>query len=145
MPTALFYDVGLDEDNDLPARTQHISGFELVVQRIRRRLQTVKGEWLGDVAVGLPFFEWFQQKPPQVDAIGALIRAAIESTPGVARLADWAGELDVDTRALTFGGTIHTSDGDATIVVRPLMDPRGGNVNSALRLVIGGRGIAPRA
>lgn len=145
MPTALTHDIGLDEDGDLPARTEHVSGFELIVQRIRRRLQTVKGEWLGDKNVGLPFFAWFQQKPPDVDGIGAIIRKAIETTPGVARLNDWTGSLDVDTRQLTYSGTIHTTDGDATLVVRPLMDPRGGNVNAALRLVIGGRGIAPRA
>lgn len=145
MTTPLPYDVGLDDDGDLPARTQHIAGFDLVVQRIRRRLQTVLGEWLGDRNVGLPFFAWFAQKPPDVDGIGALIRRAIETTPGVARLTDWTGELDVDTRQLTFSGTIHTSDGDASLVVRPLMDPRAGNVNAALRLVIGGRGIAPRA
>ena len=144
MPAALRYDVGLDAENDLPVRTAHVTGLDLIVQRIRRRLQTVSGEWLGDKTIGLPFFEWFQQKPPKVNAIGALIRRAIETTPGVARLDDWSGSFDPSTRALTFSGTIRTTDGDVAMSIQPIGSPRAGNLNPSLRLVIQHRNVAPR-
>ena len=145
MATAETFDVQLDDDGDLPVRTRHVSGFDLIVQRVGRRLRTVRGEWLADKDVGLPYFGWFEQKPPNVASIGAVIRKEIETTPGVVRVEDWSGALDRDTRTLTYSGTIRTRDGDASVILRPFGDPRTGNRGPHLRLVIRHRRIAPSA
>jgi hypothetical protein len=139
------FDVQIGDDGDLPVRTRHVSGFDLVVQRVARRLRTVRGEWLADKDVGLPYFAWFEQKPPAVESIGAVIRKEIETAPGVIRVEDWSGGFDRDTRTLTYGGTIRTRDGDASLTVRPFGDPRTGNRGPHLRLVIRHRRIAPSA
>lgn len=143
MRAALTYDVGL-VDGDLPSRSSHISGLDLIVQRVSRRLRTHLGEWIADAGVGLPFFDWIQQKPPNVETIGAILRRAIETTPGVSRVTDWTGSFDTTTRTLSYSGTIHTLDGDVAITVQPIGDPRARNRNAALRLVIVSRQIAPR-
>lgn len=145
MATPETFDVQTDDDGDLPVRTRHVSGFDLLVQRIGRRLRTVRGEWLVDKAVGLPYFDWFEQKPPNVDSIGAVIRKEIETAPGVIRVEDWSGDFDRDTRTLTYAGTIRTRDGEVSVTVRPFGEPRAGNRAPHLRLVIRQRQIAPSA
>ena len=144
MTAATSYDVGL-VDGDLPSRTSHIHGFDVIVQRIDRRLRTHLGEWIADASKGLPFAEWIAQKPPNVDTIGAFVRREIETTPGVVRVTDWEGSFDTDTRTLSYSGTIHTTDGDAEIVIEPIGDPSTGNRNPAIRMLItpGRIGIAP--
>lgn len=139
-------DVGLDPDSgDLPDVSSFISGFDLILQRIRRRLGTYLGEWLADGKVGLPYFRWIAQKPPDVAAIGAKLRAEIETTPGVARVKDWVGSFDRSTRTLTFTCTVQTTYGDAKIVIVPLGQPGAGNVNPSNRLSIRLVRIAPAA
>jgi len=135
MPVPLLYDVGL-VDGDLPSRSSHIRGFDVIVQRVDRKLRTFLGEYIADASVGLPFREWIAQKPPLVDTIGAIVRRAIETVPGVIRVIDWTGSLDTGTRTLSYSGTIHTSDGDVTISLAPFGVVRSANRNPSLRLVI---------
>lgn len=134
--TAATYDVGLDDDGDLPVVCSHITGLDLVVQRIRRRLLTFKGEYIANKRAGLPYFEWAQQKPAQVAAIGAVLRRAILAVPGVVRIDDWTGAFDADTRALTYGGTIHTAFGDVSATILPLGSPAAGNHSPIFHLLI---------
>lgn len=139
-------DVGLDPvTGDLPEVATLINGFDLIIQRVRRRLRTYLGEWLADRSVGLPFFAWIAQKPPDVDAIGASVRAAIETTPGVARVIDWQGAFDTSTRTLTYSCTLQTLQGDARLTIIPLGEPGAGNTNASHRLVIRLVRIAPPA
>ncbi len=140
---AVAVDVGLGSDGDLPGVIRFVSGLDLIVQRVERRLRTFRGEYFADVRVGLPFFDWIQQKPPAVDSIGAVLRKEIETTPGVIRVEDWTGGFDVDTRTLTYSGTIRTADGEAAITVLPMGEPRAGNRSASTRLVIRTRRIGP--
>lgn len=78
-----FFDVELDASGDLPVRTRHIRGLEQIAQRVRTRLQTFAREWFLDLRRGLPYLEWRQQKPPQLDQIRARIQREIRQTPGV--------------------------------------------------------------
>lgn len=136
MPTPAIYDIGLDDDGDLPVVCRHITGLDLVVQRVTRRLRTFYGEYLADRRVGLPYLAWAQQKPPRTDAIGAVIRATIAATTGVVRVSDWSGTFDVATRALTFTGTIHTSFGDVSATILPFGTPGTGNRNAVFSLLV---------
>lgn len=71
------YDIQLNEDRDLPVRTRHISGPDLVVQRVRTRLKTWRGEWFLDQRRGLPILEWKQQKPLDLGIVRAIVRNTI--------------------------------------------------------------------
>lgn len=141
MAQPLTYDIALGVDGDLPVRIRHIAGFDLIVQRVARRLRTFLGEWRPDHRVGLPFFAWAAQRPPDVAGIGAVIRREIESVPGVSRVDDFAGTFDRDTRELSYTGTIRTADGDAELVVIPFGEA--GNRHAAVRLLVQHRGVAP--
>ena len=145
MASTRTFDIGLTESGDLPETALFISGFDLVQQRVIRRLRTVLGEWLVDKTVGLPYFTWIAQKPPQVASIGAVLRAAVETTPGVARVTGWTGAFDTVTRALTFTCQLQTNDGDALLTVIPLGQPGAGNGNPGAGGVIRLSRVAPPA
>lgn len=133
-------DALLADDGDLPAFTRLGSGIEVVRQRIQIRLGTFLGEWLLDKRAGLPILDWLQQKPPRVDAIGARIRREIETTPGVARVATFAGSLD--GTSLTYSGTVVYDRGEVdevTVVSDPDQDAN--TLPMAIYLVAAG-GIA---
>ena len=130
------YDVLLGPDGDLPVSTRHVTGFDATLQRLRRKLGLARGEWFAGLEDGLPFFEWRAQKPPQVVSIGAAVRRAIETVPGVARVSAWTGAFDRETRTLRYTCTVETADGDARLKVFPLGEPGAGNVNPSNRLVI---------
>jgi len=121
MSTTL-YSMQLAADRDLPVSGSRISVDKMshIAQRIETRLQLHRGEWLLDTSKGLPLNEWTQQKPPNVDDIGAQIRAEIASTPGVVAVLTWSGSFDIEAQRLTYGGKITTLDGvisDASTVV----------------------------
>lgn len=84
------HDVQLDEHGDLPALTRHVSGVDLIRQRIKTRLQTFAGEWFLDERRGLPYLEWKQARPADVAPIRARLRRDIVTTPGVIRVEDLA-------------------------------------------------------
>ncbi len=129
-------------DGDILSASQYATGIDLTMQRVRRRLDRFLGDWILDASVGLPFFEWAAQKPPQVQAIGARVRAEIETTKGVSGVSEWTGSLDRSTRAITFSCIVHTTDGDATLTATLFGEPGTGNRNPALRLLIGRGSIA---
>lgn len=112
------YDVGLDPVTwDLPAFTRHITGADLVKQRIRARLLTFAGEWIEDAAVGIPILDWIAQKPPDLDGIEAVVRAEIEAVPGVDRLADVETSFSTSTRTVSMSGTVLLEDDEEGIPV----------------------------
>lgn len=109
-------------DGDLPALTRHISGTLVVLQRVRLRLLTALGEWILDRLVGIPYLRFIQQKPPNINEIGAFIRREIEAVPGVVSIDTWTPVHDIDARRLTFTAEISVVDEPDTIevVVFPL-------------------------
>ena len=135
MPTSATFDLAEGPDGDILTMSRLVSGIDLTMQRVRRRVDRFLGDWILDAAVGLPYFEWSQQKPPQTQAIGARIRAEIEGTTGVSGVTGWTSTLDRATRLLSFSGTIHTTDGDASVTVTPFGAPGTGNRAPQLRIV----------
>lgn len=122
---------------DLPERTRIITGNEVILQRLGRRLQTHLGEYLSDSSVGVPWADWLSVRRFDVDAAAAWLRAAIETCPGVVRLDDWTGVRDGDSA--TFTGSVVTSDGSTPFVVTNIGAPGSGNTSGSFRLVIGRR------
>lgn len=119
------YDVQL-ENGDLPVRTEHISGIELVAQRVRIRLGTHRREWLFNPRVGLPFMRWRAQKPPPLGRIEARVRRTVRDTPGVREVRGVSAELDGRTVRVT--GRIIAEEFDEPIEMEAvLLDEEGNN------------------
>lgn len=135
-----FFDVELDASGDLPIRTRHIRGLEQIAQRVRTRLQTWAGEWFLDLRRGLPYLEWRQQKPPQLDQIRARIQREIRQTPGVDEVRGLeisftqgtiyiTGQVRVDGEDLALQAAVSAATGNAQpTVVLLLTDPSTGTV-----------------
>lgn len=112
---AAIYDVGLDPiTGDLPVFTRHITGADLVRQRIRARLGTFRGEWILDESDGLPFLEWRASKPLDLEGIRAVVQAEIEDCPGVLRVDDLTVSFNAETQTVALVGRVLVDDDNAT-------------------------------
>lgn len=85
---------------DLPSVKRGTRGGELILQRIRVRLNTHKGEIWEDKTAGLPFKRWASDKLPDLDEVAAYMRREVQAVPGVLRVDD------VSTRVV--GGEVRT-------------------------------------
>lgn len=110
----LTFDVGLDPLTfDLPVFPVHISGVDLIVQRMTIRLQRFLGEWILDTSVGLPYLEFIQTRPLDIPGITAVLLAEIATTPGVLRVDDFIGIFNIATQTLKFTGIVRLEDDEA--------------------------------
>jgi len=89
------------------------TGRDAVVQTIRQRLNTGRGEWFLDLRVGLPYFTDILVKAPDLVRVKALFRQAILDTPGVESIETLDLSLDRAARALTVTFEATLSDGSA--------------------------------
>ena len=96
----------LDEDGDLPINGVLVEGDLVTLQRISRRLNLFRGEWIIDGSKGLPFLAWLAQKPPNVDSIGAEILNEILTTPCVATVISFASTFDFENQRVLISGTV---------------------------------------
>ena len=138
------YGAALGTDGDLPVRCRHITGIDLLEQRIAPRLGLHLGEWFADPAQGLPWRAWAQQRPPDVVGIGAAIRLVLERLPGVSRVEGWAGSFVPGTRTLRFTATLRTDFGTASLELTALGggDERG--VPAVVLRLLAGAGVLTR-
>ena len=125
------YDVALT-NNDLPARTSHITGVEFVRQRLLTKLNTFRGEWFLDQRRGLPWFTWKEQAPPDQTAIRSLVRQAIRNTPGVVDVPS----LQTTVEAGTFRLTARVLVEDAELSLTLETPQTGGNAQPATIVVL---------
>ena len=108
-------DVGLDPLTfDLPVFPVHISGVDLIVQRMTIRLQRFLGEWILDTTVGIPYLAFIQERPVDVEGITAVLRTEIETTPGVLRVDDFIGVFVIASQTLRFTGLIRLEDDESS-------------------------------
>lgn len=96
-------DILLDtRTHDLPEDAydlQLVTGVDLIRQRIKQRLLTIRGEWFLGVDVGLPWFEEIIGKGAEQQQISALLIQSIIGTEGVDALIEF--DLTIDRRART--------------------------------------------
>lgn len=82
-------DVYLDPvTGDLPSSFRFATQTELILQRVRIRIETFFGEVLLDQRAGLPYLRWRETKRPPLAEVLSLIRREVESVPGVLRTSD---------------------------------------------------------
>lgn len=128
-------DIGLDSSGDLPARTAILSGTDTTVQRIRRRLQTHRGEFLADKSVGVPWASWVASRRFPLDEAAAWIRAEIETCPGVVRVDEITSAQDGE--AVVFTGTVVLLDATVRFELLPVGAPGTPNRSASFRLLTG--------
>jgi hypothetical protein len=103
----------LDEDGDLDIGTTiaFVSGQEAIQQSLLCRLRAFQGEWFLDETLGLPYFQEILGRSPNLVAIRALYRAALESTPGVLEVKELRLALKTD-RTLVVAFKVSTDVGE---------------------------------
>jgi hypothetical protein len=76
-----------------------VSGIDLIRQRLKQRLLTIRGEWFLNQEIGLPWFAEINAKGTPEARIRALLIEQITETEGVLTLD--AFELDYNSRTRT--------------------------------------------
>lgn len=87
-----------------------VSGRDSLVQSIRRRLQTSRGEWRYDLSHGIPWLRTLGEKAP-LGVIRSIVREALRETPGVLDVETVDLTRNSVTRTLTIAGRVLAEDG----------------------------------
>lgn len=78
-----------------------VDGFEYFGQKVKQRLQLLKGEWFVDRGAGFPLIEEVLVKSPRLDLIEATYRRAILAVPGCLSVPEVKLQFDRPTRKLS--------------------------------------------
>ena len=114
-------DLALDASGDLEllvgrARLTTEPDGESVAQRLRVRLRLWRGDYALDTRVGIPFRSWLGTKGEASVALAeTVLRRAIATCPGVARVDAFAFSLDRQTREARVDFAITTDTGAAVV------------------------------
>jgi hypothetical protein len=140
---------------DLPDSNRFIEGFELSLQKLRIRLGTFFGEWLLDTSVGLPYHEWSQQKPADLQAVAAIVLVEIigGTDSGIKRVDNFTAEFEVrdgvNAGYVFAGNVIFAAERDGAVSLRAEVLAAAGNTTPAMLffgdigpIAIGAGGIA---
>lgn len=119
-------DLKLNIDGDLAIEGGDlvlISGHQAVGQDIATCLKSCRGDWILDVNVGIPYFDFIFVKNPNRLIINAIITEAIESRPGVDRVINMVYDFDAVTRTLTLAKLrVRMDDGEELVYEDLVLD-----------------------
>ena len=110
-------DLTLDANHDLDLTDEQlnlVSGPNATAQKLKIRLQLIKGEYALDTDVGIPYFQKILVKNPDLQVVRGLYRRAITSCPGVKELTQFELTVDGRTRTATLIFTV-IDENDETI------------------------------
>ena len=109
-------DIRCDSVGDLPDVGAHLTGAELVAQRIGIRLRTWLGEWTLDKSKGMDWRAWQQSKPFPLQLVATMARREIDTTPGVLRSSLRTATFDADAGDAALAYDVVCDDGTALAV-----------------------------
>lgn len=90
-----------------------VDGRIAIAQDVTMALRTFLGETVYDQGAGVPYLQIiFRGKDPNLTSIRFILEQKILSRPGVLGVALETLALDVNTRELSVGGNIETTDGE---------------------------------
>lgn len=89
-----------------------VVGGDSIASDLKARLQQFRGEWFLDHSDGVPMFESVLVKRPNIPALRAIFRDAIEAAPGVAELTELGFDYDNSARRLTITFRVTTDTGE---------------------------------
>ncbi|MFW5880815.1 MAG: hypothetical protein ACOCU9_04215 [Spirochaetota bacterium] len=96
-------DLKLNSDWDLELESNDLTlvdGVDAIVQRLRAKLQLVRGEWFLDRSAGVPWFEEVLKKNPRSEVLRAVVRRPIAEDQDVERVESVSLGYDGETRTL---------------------------------------------
>ena len=139
MPTASpGFDIRLDENGDLPLQNGGvITGLELTIQRLKRRLLIQRGEVSFDRFFGIDWNGWLQVRPPQLALMEAALRSSADTCPGVARCSRIDSVFDKAQRTVTFSMDVTLITGESVRITTSV----GTNGNPAITVLV----LSPQA
>lgn len=100
-------DLCLDAKGDIVV----VRGVDAIVQHIRVRFNTFRGEVFTDLRIGFPWFEEVFVKGVSLQRVRSLVERTILTTPGIAEVNDLTLNHDRVTRRLTIRFRARTTDG----------------------------------
>lgn len=98
-----------------------VDGDDYLVQKLRVRLQFLKGEWFLDQRVGIPYLQELLKKNPDPAIVRSVFRQAILSAPGIASLENFEMTYTSATRTLNLDFTAIKSDGTVLTFDEPFV------------------------
>lgn len=108
-------DLKLDDNGDLEldgnGNLVFVTGAAETAQRIDLSLSTFEGEWSFDTTFGVDWLGSVFVKGVDVSTVNAIVRAVIESKPGVTRILSFEGAVDDATRIYGSSFTALFDDG----------------------------------
>ena len=104
------WDTYLDSTGNIALTTDP----DTILQRVKHRLQTFKGECYLDRSLGMPYFEEVNRKNPDLRKIRALILSVIAGVPGV--VAVEAVKVDFNARDRIFYIYFRVTDIDENVI-----------------------------
>lgn len=89
-----------------------ISDGDSIKQAVRARLRTLQGEWFLDTTLGVPYEQQVLVKNPNIPALSAVFRSAIETVDGVDEVTELSLNFDAAERTLevTFKASTDTGE-----------------------------------
>lgn len=90
-------------------------GLDQIIQNLSIRLKFILGEWFLDITQGIPYFEQFFKKAPNLIQIDTILKEEIATTRGIAELVSF--ETNFNPRTRTFFVKFHArADGGEEIL-----------------------------
>lgn len=102
-------DLQIGDDGQLKLTTDYI---DTVKQRVECRLRTYRGELFMDRGLGVPYFEQFQSKAPDVGSVAMLLRSVVAEVNGVASVDIMDVSFDREHRVFNISMTIRSDTGE---------------------------------
>lgn len=86
-----------------------------VIQSLKIRLQTIKGEWFLDTTAGLPYYEDILVKNPNLPNIDNIIKAQIIDTDDVEEILEYTSSFDSAGRSFSVSFRVRSIYGEVEL------------------------------
>lgn len=94
---------------------QLVSDIDGVVQALKIRLAFIFQEWYLDGSQGVRYYDYMQQKNPDIGLLDSVIKTVILETPDVLELLKYSSTYSAATRRLDVSFEVNTVYGTALI------------------------------
>ena len=84
-------------------------------QKLSNLFGLFKGEWFGDIRIGVPYFQYVYIQNPNLQLIGSVFEQVCRAAPGVGAVLNM--ELDFISRTRTLNSQITVQANDGTTIV----------------------------
>ena len=94
---------------------QLVTGVDAVVQALKIRLAFIFQEWYLDGVQGVRYFDYMQQKNPDIGLVDSVIKTTIIETPDVLELLAYRSEYSAAQRRMSVTFEVNTVFGTTTL------------------------------